>query len=218
MWRRSCSLTTLLRQTNSWTLWVAVPGRYSVFFVFIAIPNPATCSSARQSAANTCFVNPGSDRRAAAVGADKVPARTALTACPTARQALPMRSLHCRRQRDATSSRRPRRNASHLKILATTRSAITGPICAATESRAGHVSGVTELPVSVLRALPRPNGEDWIPSSWQRISGTLSWAWSEAGLVPWIRSAVARSAASNSSARPGAPLGGAIFVNLHRGG
>ena len=54
-----------------------------------------------------------------------------LTACRTARPALPMRSRRWRRRRGAKSSRRPRRNVSRLKIRATTPSATTGRICAA---------------------------------------------------------------------------------------
>ena len=113
---------------------------------------------------------------------------------------------------------KPRRNASHLKIPVTTQSVTTGPISAAAEQPSGHANGVTERPASVLRALPRPSGEEWMPRRWQSTSETPLRAPSKAGLASSIRSAVERSAASNSSARPAAPLSAAIFVNLHRGG
>ena len=151
---------------------------------------------------------PGSDRRAAAAGSGKAAARKRSTACRTAPQALPMRWRRCRRRPGARSLRKRRRNASHSKIRATTPSTTTGRISAATESRPGHASGATALPASVLRAIATAKrGGAGFQASGNRYPERARRREARLARSASIRCAAARSAASNSSARPAARLG-----------
>ena len=105
------------------------------------------------SAAITCWRSPASERRAEA-GSGKAAASKRSTACRMARRALPMRWRRWRRRPGATNSPTRRRNASHSRTRAMTRSATTGRISAAMRERSGHASGVTALPASGSRAPP----------------------------------------------------------------
>ena len=74
-------------------------------------PIRRSAQARRRSAANTCFVNLDWDRKAVAVGSDRVLAGERSTACRTAPRASPMRSLPWRRRRGARISPMRQRSA-----------------------------------------------------------------------------------------------------------
>ena len=219
MRRRSCSPTTSLRRTSSWTSSAAAPVRYSACFVFIATPDPATCSSARNEVRRT----PARSTPARTGGPPEL-GRTRLRRA-SAQRHVAWRGGLClcagvvgggdgaRRVRASGVGMHRirkfqlRRGAQQLAGFPRRRRAVLAvPVVS---RRSG---------IGLARIAMAKRGGAGFQASWQRISATRSPAWSAAGPVTWIRCVAARSAASNSSARPATRLGAAIFATLHRGG